>query len=447
MRSILLRVGLFAALSVFYVIGATTHAERVNTSKARGDQSGYLWDAQNVRANWNGQQPPVVIGQRNRMPVYAGFLALFWDPADSNEVFFEKAKRWNIYLSLGLLAILALLLPRYLPPLSATNLTLVVAFGYFVYRAGYTQSELLFYFLFFLTFLLFVTLLCRPATWTTAGLAFAAGGVAGVAHLTKASLLPLMGLVVVVLLGAAAAGLIARSRHAWRTLAIAAALTAGFLLVLSPYLQTNKKVFGRYFYNVNTTFYIWYNDWPEASVGTILHGDGVGWPTMPPEQLPSAARYWREHTLGQIAARVGGGLWDMVDRSYKTFWYFKYVVLYVGMLAAIAIKRRRELVALVRARLALTAFVLLYGSVYLLGVAFYHPISGTGTTRFLMAHLLPLLFTTAVIMAREPFRSTQWTLAGVTVGVQHFHLLISLTLAGDIIFTTWPRLMTTYGGF
>jgi hypothetical protein len=31
--------------------------------------------------------------------------------------------------------------------------------------------------------------------------------------------------------------------------------------------------------------------------------------------------------------------------------------------------------------------------------------------------------------------------------VPHFHLLVSVSLAFDIAFLIWPRLMTTYGGF
>src|SRR5215210_124106 len=46
------------ALATFYVAAASEHGRRVNTSKARGDQSGYLWDAENVYANWHGRQPP-----------------------------------------------------------------------------------------------------------------------------------------------------------------------------------------------------------------------------------------------------------------------------------------------------------------------------------------------------------------------------------------------------
>ena len=212
-------------------------------------------------------------------------------------------------------------------------------------------------------------------------------------------------------------------------------------------VAANKRTFGRYFYNVNTTFYVWYDNWPQASIGTIKHGDGVGWPDMPGDELPSAPRYWREHTVGQIADRVAGGFWDMVDRSYKTYWYFKYVALYTLFALAVIVKRRADVVKLIGAYPAMFAFLVMYKAVYLFGIAFYEPVSGTGTARFLLAHILPYLFVLSLLFARAPFRSTEWTVAGTKITTGHFHLLVSVILAFDLIFTLWPRLMTTYGGF
>ena len=306
---------LFAGLASFYVVAATTHAHRINNFKARGDQSGYLWDAENVYANWHGRQPPILIGERNRMPLYAGYLALFYSPDISDDRFFEIGKKWNIYLSVVLLAMLGAVFRRFLPPQPAANLLLIVAFGYFVFKAGYVQSELLFYFLFFAAFVfLFKVLAARSGdrSRSVLGQAVAAGVFAALAHLTKAAMLPLVGIFLLV------SGVFAW-RSAYRAIA-GLVMAAAFLAVLFPYLQENKRAFGQYFYNVNTTFYMWYDDWPQASVGTIKHGDGVGWPTMPANELPGAAKYLREHTLGQIAARVSHGFADMVDRSWKTFW-------------------------------------------------------------------------------------------------------------------------------
>jgi hypothetical protein len=437
MRSTVLRCAFLAALAVFYVMAATEHAERINTFKARGDQSGYLWDGQNVYHNWHGANPPILIGERNRMPLYAGFLAAFWSPAMSNDEFFARAKIWNIYLSLGLLAVLAGVFAYDLPPLPATNLTMLVAFGYYVFKAGYTQSELLFYTLFFLAFLLLWRLFLRPADAGAALLlSVAAGAVMALAHLTKAALLPLVAVVL-------AASVATERKRLWTALVVVAA----FLVTLSPYLRENKKAFGQYFYNVNTTFYIWYDDWPHASRGTHLYGDGVGWPKMPPDQLPSAARYWREHTVSQIAERIAAGFRDMLDRSYKTFWYWKYVLLYVACAFAVVLKKRKEVADLVRRHRAASIFLMLYAGAYLLGIAFYAPISGTGTTRFIIAHLTPFFFVLSQLLSSETVRDAEWQLAGRRITVANLHQVIFVSLAFDIAFVIWPRLMTTYGGF
>ena len=53
-----MEVVLVASLAVFYLIAASAHAERVNLSKARGDQSAYLFDAKTLYANWHGLEPP-----------------------------------------------------------------------------------------------------------------------------------------------------------------------------------------------------------------------------------------------------------------------------------------------------------------------------------------------------------------------------------------------------
>jgi hypothetical protein len=285
--------------------------------------------------------------------------------------------------------------------------------------------------------------------------ALVTGALAGVSHLTKAAMLPFVAIFLGIfavralwqfaVAGRSAAGN-GRQGLVWQTLT-AVVFTAAFLAVLWPYISTSKRVFGHYFYNVASTFCIWYDNWAQASVGTRLHGDGVGWPTMPESELPSASRYWREHTIGQISARIGNGLADIVIRSYTTYGHFKYLTLYLAMLGALIVTRRPILARLARDHVWLAAFLAVYGVVYLLAVAFYEPISGTGTARFFLAHLLPLFYAATRIASAHSIRGVGWTLAGTPVTLAHFHWLVTATIALDVLFGVWPRLMTTYGGF
>jgi hypothetical protein len=447
---------LLIGLAVFYHAAATEHARVQNTSRVRADQSGYLWDAVGVHGNWWNDDPDVLIGERNRMPLYPGFLALFYDPALSPEEFFARGKRLNILLSIVLLAVLFAIFARHLPGLVATNLLLIVAFGYFVFKAGYVQTELLFYFLVFVTFLTLAHLLEARSRAAGLGLAALGGVLAALAHLAKASMLPLVAIFLLVFGVRELARLVrshpdpgggrrALARFGWRA-AAGVVFLACFLGALSPYITTSKRVYGQYFYNVNTTFYMWYDDWPSASVGTYSHGDAVGWPTLPADQIPSARTYWRDHTLRQIGARLADGYWEMVTISYQRFWYMKYVALYVAFAGLLMVTCRRPFARLVCEHGALFAFMLLYGVAYLTAIAFYRPISGS-TSRMLLAHLAPLLFVLSCFFVRPPFRDVQWRAAGIPVTPGHFHLLVLATIALDLVFTLPPRLMESFAGY
>src|SRR5262249_9512326 len=232
----------------------------------------------------------------------------------------------------------------------------------------------------------------------------------------------------------------------WR-IAVAIVFTTAFFAVLWPYLSTSKRVFGHYFYNVNSTFYVWYDDWAHASVGTYAHSDGVGWPTMPASELPSAARYLREHTFSQIASRVASGFEDMAKKSVQMYEYLPYLVLYLLALMTVLITRPAAVGQLARSNLPLVTFLLLYAVVYLFAIAFYYPTSGTGTARFLLAHLPPLLFAISCLLSSHVIKNAPWRVAGCRISVGHFYALVLGLLTVDVAFHLWPRLMTTYGGF
>lgn len=77
-----------------------------------------------------------------------------------------------------------------------------------------------------------------------------------------------------------------------------------FCMLCSPYLVENYFKFnGHIFYNVNTTFYVWYDSWDEVENGTKLYGDRVGWPIMNEEEIPSLKNYLNQHSLSEIIMR------------------------------------------------------------------------------------------------------------------------------------------------
>jgi hypothetical protein len=438
---------LLVALGWLYVAGAARHGAQVNVSRVRADQSGYLWDAVGIYQDRQAGTDRL-IGERNRMPLYPWLLSWLYDPGLNPDQFFERAKRWNTGLSLLLLVLIGVTARRLLPPLPALDLTLVAAFGYFVFKAPYAQVELLFYTVWWLMFLAcWRSLTGRGSRALTSGVL--AGLLAALAHLSKAAVLPFAGLFIAVSAVRAAFALRA-TPHAGRRLVgealVPVAFTLVFLAVLAPYLLNSKRVFGHYFYNVNSTFYVWYDDWPAASQGTYQHGDGVGWPKMPESEIPGMRKYLREHSAAQIATRLKDGLTEMVVVSYNRLWYFKYVTLYLAFAAVLFASRSRAVSAIVVEQPALAAFLVLYGITYLLAVAFYKPISGT-TLRMLLTHVLPLLFALSRAFAHPRLRDTQWNAGGMLVTPVHFHAFVLLTVIFDAAFTIWPRLMTDFAGY
>jgi hypothetical protein len=399
-------IGLVLLLAALYVYGAVRQLERVNTEMTAFDQSAYMDFTRQIR-----ESGFTYTGDRNRMPVYPTLQALFYRSGTSDETFFRQGKYVNLVLSLILLAGLALIFRRYFSPLHTLNLTLITGFTVFIFRAGWFQSELLFYFFNFCLFLLFWRLLERPSLL----MAVLAGVMAALAHLTKASILP--GLVVFAVCAAAQAvwAVLRRRRTAtappnpqstsscrccygirnpqapWLYLAIVPIVLGLYLLILSPYLNESKRIFGQYFYNVNSTFYIWYDSWPEAKEGTRAHGDRVGWPDMPADQIPSMAKYLREHSLEQIRDRFVEGGQRVLENAGLSYGYAKYALIYAAALIAAVTWERRRAVGLIRRHPLLVAFLLLYFAAYFVLYAWYSSI--VAGNRLILSQFVPLLFT------------------------------------------------------
>jgi hypothetical protein len=430
-----------------YVNGAIRHSVKINTDMTKTDQSAYMRYAREM-----AESNYTYIGGRNRMPVYPFLQSLNYRPGLSDEEFFARGKMFNIVLSVILLIGLYFLLQKYLPFMATVDLILIVAFTVFIFKAAFFQTELLFYFVNFCCFLLMNHMLHRPK-WQ---LAVLTGVVLGIAHLTKASIMVGLVLYLVVALLQEAYRFWQRKRtpdpgafytrkRLFMNLISIACIVVLYLAIIFPYIHTSKKVFGRYFYNVNSTFYIWYDSWVEAIEGTRGHGDRVGWPDMPPEEIPSMRKYLREHTLNQIVERFLDGFEVTIRKAAKAYGYFRYFVIYTLFCISIAIAHYKRTLEIFRKHFQLLLFNLMYFTVYIFLYAWYVPVSFG--LRLTLAQFLPLMFALSYVIFRlySPRLYTRYSDGRIGLN-RAFVALLAIVLVHDIYFVVAYNIVKTYGG-
>ena len=382
------RALLLGVLAILAVYGLEAHARnRVQSSPATlGDQSAYLAYARHLyESNYT------VTEDRNRMPVYPFLLSLIYRPGMSEEEFLLRAQAFTVNLSIVLLALLFPILRRFFPPLPALGLLAATAFGLFIYRAGKAQVELLFYFISFCAFVLLLQLFVRPRWW----LATLAGATTGLAHLTKASVLPALGIWAFVF----GAGIIwSGSANRWRRLAVLGLVLGSFLVVVFPYIQTSKRIYGSYFYNVNSTFVIWCDSSTEGYEFLKAHGDKTQWREVPPDERPSLRKYWREHTVAQIARRLWKGSFDLMTHNARAIGYYKFVIALVVAGLTVCLRQRRAARGVFAQNPFAAIFCLLFFAGYFALYAWYDQI--TTDIRFVLSMFLPCVFAASLFVVR-----------------------------------------------
>lgn len=430
-------VGLLLLLGAnLFVNRALINAERVNTDMTRTDQKAYI-----DYAEWMADDPNF-IGARNRMPAYPYLLSKFRDLKETDEAFFEKARVISITLTLIVVALLAVIFFLSFPLHTAINLTFFCAFFVFLFRAAYVQAEVLYFFFSFLAFFSLWKLFGKPSwLWALAG-----GVLLGLAHLTKASILP----------GVLTFGVFYVADAFWRSfrtrqwlsglhrLAIAAVVLAAFAATIYPYIKNSKEIYGHYFYNVNSTFYIWCDSWEEAKDRTRAFGDRKGWPDMSADQIPSASNYLRTHTPEQILKRIMTGAYDLNGIMIRSYGYYPLLWIYVGFFLALVVWRWRLCWRIFSHRpMPILALMALFIGYYLLGGWYTQIISGN---RIILSLFLPFIFTLAAattslggkrILQLGPLRVNGLLLLNITVSI---YLLIDIYLLSTI------RILRFYGG-
>ena len=395
-------------LTGLYLYGTVLQALYVNHGGT--DQGSYVNFTQALY-----HDPSYING--NQMPLFPFIVRLFYQPGMSEETLFELGKLVGIGVSLISLTAISIIFYHYFRGLLAASLILITAFTLYIFKAPYYQAELLFFTLFFVAFVL----MCQAFGQLTLRRAFLIGLLLGLAMLAKASAvvpLVLFAGLKVVQIGVTwfTSRFSVRRESVLKSLAGVALVVIVFLLVLSGYMASSRRIFGPLFYNVNTTFYMWYDSWDEVLRGTRAHGDRVGWPDMPAEELPSLSKYWADHGPRYMLRRVTQGLEVTYEKhctyNYNyAFGYCKYVAAFgVAAIVFVALNLSVILQAL-RRNLFLVLFCASYLLTHFILSGWWVPISPG--RRFLLAMYLPLMFILASIFTISGTRSLYFCVLGM----------------------------------
>lgn len=386
-RGRLARIGyvvVVVSAAVLFERGASTHAEHMNRHGGK-DQGPYLLLGRRVARthamSLDGARPPL----------YPALLAIIHEPSASKDAEFEKARRATIWWTLAAWIAFLFVLRRRLRPYTALVTWLASGFTVWMFYAPYVKAEALFYFFATGSFMLMLDLLWRPRLRN----AVFAGLITAIAYLFKASLGPALLLFSAVqtlstLIDAVRARRGGRGmRRSFRRALTVPVLLGVFVAATSPYLIASKAKYGHYFYNVNSDFYVWYDSWGESGRGTRGHGDRQGWPNLPPEQIPSAQKYFAKHGVGHALARVGRGARGLTAGMLRTYGFLPLVVAALASVL-ITLGTRRTLGRWLLRRWPITLFAAGYFAGYFLLCTWFYAIHPG--LRFVSALVPPALF-------------------------------------------------------
>ncbi len=435
-------------LLAIYIWGTYCQGYKVNINMHSTDQAAYLNYAKKI-----SQTDFRHMGDRNRMPVYPAILSFFYKDGMSDKTFFEIGKKVNVCISIVVLIIFYCILIIYNHPFDSLTAVLVTAFTVFAYKAPYFKAEILFYCINFILFVLISSLLSKPRL----KIAFLIGLTGGIAHLTKASVLPALILCLVFLSGIILGNLYKRfylkksyneplSRSIQTPVLCGLIVGFVFLIVVSPYIRNSKEHFGKYFYNVNTTFYMWYDSWEEVKEGTRAFGDRIGWPDMPEDKLPGLTKYMQSHSFRQISTRFFSGLHTVNYTIYKSYGYIFFIIIYIIFLAAMFLHNWKNILLrkdLCKKSLQLFFYISFFASYYLM-FAWYTPIASGN--RFVLALFMPFLFLLIRLLNYARHHNLSFNFGSRKIHPSVLSPLILVILILYMIFVFPFSISTIYGG-
>jgi hypothetical protein len=434
-------------MSLVVFLWGTERQSARNTDKYATDQYSYIDDAKQFAQNdfqYMGDD------DRIRMPLYPSVMALFYRDGMSDEEFFEKGKRIGIGIGISVLIATFFVLKQRTRTMHALPALLVAMFTVLAYKSPYFQPETLYYGLTLLLFVLLFSLIKQPRVQT----ACLAGVIAGIAHLTKASILPSVVLCVICLFVCATSELSRYNKNrdsginqpfATRfnflsPICCAAVLVMTFLLVIYPYIRTSKERYGSYFYNKNVTVFMW----GERETNEHLKRSGTN---LAPYESPSIRKYFREHNFGEMVFRLIRGVAVTGWRMVNSYGYAEFLIIYFLAFVALIAQNGGPIhfVTLFwRSSPGLVLFVVAYFAAYLSLYAWYTPLASGN--RFILAQFLPLMFLITRGLSFAQNHNMTIRIHGTKFGASAISSTIVLFLMLHLVFVFPHRISTMYGG-
>ena len=419
------------ALTLFYLYLTSTHALKVNTNINSGDQNSYISTIVKIYKEnyW-------YFGDRNRMPLYPYLLAIFYKPGLTDEELFYRGKIINIFISIVMLAVIYKASIRYFNSFASYTFIILVAFTFFLFKAGYFQAEVLFYTLYFLTFISFIKNFKNPNTKN----GIITGVLVALSYLTKAT--ALLGFIIYIIFQFAKyyIYLVKNKKNKNRLIRSIFSSIIIFLIIVYPYISDTKRFFGRYFYNVNTTFYVWYDSIKEVREGTSYYGDKVGWPKMDVEKIPSLQKYINDHTTQQILKRFETGFFKLILFSFLTYATvpFSFLLIYSFFIIIQGYFRKTQLIKLIINNMELLIFFFTFFITHIIAFSWYAYVDSG--PRFTLSLYLPIIFLLFLLYQKlQPANKLSYSNSfNITL------LLILFLLMKPFII---PILFTFYSGF
>jgi len=386
-------------IGILFYNSAIDHAANIIADPMHSDQQVYINFAKKVHgSNFS------YTGDRNQTPLYPFFQAFFYRSGLSDQDFFSQGKQRNIFLSMALLGGLFIIFRRYFSLHRSLILAVIVAFSIFIFKAPYFTVENLYYFLNFVSFLGMASMLISPSI----RVGIFTGVVVALAHYAKAMILPALAIFCSIFI----------LKELWRTFASKhfqrihiqnwislAALVLSYLVILSPYIKESKEIFGRYFYNQNSTFFIWYDDFSTARADSEEYGYGKHWPDIPPDEIHCLRNYVRQHSLREIVNRFIYGMQAQFHYAANLYNGISYPLLYVFVLIGAMFANFQSIWREIVKYRFVVSFVSLFFIAYFWVFAWYTPIAAG--PRFLGCLLVPFMFSIFIVVEHQQIKNLE----------------------------------------